>query len=113
LNAREHRTLEFIRQDHRVETVDGLAQRYVKLMKERDFEAFDLWLEGCLRCGLPDLESFAQGVQMDYEAIKTSLLLSYSNGPVEGHVNKLKFVKRSMYGRGSFDLLRQRVLKAS
>ena len=59
------------------------------------------------------METFAQGMQKDYAAIKAALTLPFSNGPVEGNVNRLKFVKRSMYGRGSFDLLRQRVLKAS
>ncbi len=42
-------------------------------------EAFDPWLETCLRCGIPDLESFAQGLQKDYEAIKAALILPYSN----------------------------------
>ena len=59
------------------------------------------------------METFAQGMQKDYAAIKAALTLPFSNGPVEGHVNRLKFVKRSMYGKGSFELLRQRVLQAS
>jgi transposase len=59
------------------------------------------------------LESFAQGLQKEYEAIKAALVLSYSNGPVEGQVNRLKFVKRSMFGRGSFELLRNRFLEAA
>ncbi len=59
------------------------------------------------------METFAQGMQKDYAAIKAALTLPLSNGPVEGHVNRLKFVKRSMYGKGSFELLRQRVLQAS
>jgi transposase len=96
-----------------VEELYGLAQRYVKIVRERDVEAFDPWLEQCAICGLPDLETFGQGLQKDYSAIKAALTLPYSNGPVEGQINKLKFVKRSMYGRGSFQLLRQRVLKAS
>lgn len=51
--------------------------------------------------------------QKEYAAIKTALTLPYSNGPVEGQVNRLKFMKRSMYGRGGFELLRQRVLSAA
>jgi transposase len=54
--------------------------------------------------------SWAQRLQNDYEAVKASLIFSYSNGPVEGQVNRLKFVKRSMFGRGHFNLLRQRFL---
>lgn len=113
LESKEQRTLALIREHPLVERLYQLAQSYVKLMRERDVEAFDPWIERCLRSDLPDLESFAQGLQKDYEAVKTSLVLSYSNGPVEGQVNRLKFVKRSMFGRGSFDLLRTRFLETA
>lgn len=112
-DERQQRTLRFLRQMQQGEELYGLAQRYVKIMRERDVEAFDSWLEQCLTCSLPDLRTFAQGLQHDYSASKAALTLPYSNGPVEGQINKLKLVKRSMYGRGSFKLLRQRVLKAS
>jgi transposase len=65
------------------------------------------------RCGLPDMETFTQGLQNDYQAVKSSLIFPYSNGPVEGQINRLKFVKRSMFGRGSFELLRSRFLDAA
>ena len=113
LKSQEQRTLCLIREHPLVETLYDLARSFMKLMKERDFEAFDLWLQRGERCGIPDLESFTQGLQKDYEAVKTSLLLPYSNGPVEGQVNRLKFVKRSMFGRGSFELLRSRFLEAA
>lgn len=113
LDQEQQRSLEFIRRHPSVETLYDLARSFVKLMKERDFEAFDLWLKKGERCGLPDLETFTQGLQNDYEAVKTSLLLPYSNGPVEGQINRLKFVKRSMFGRGSFQLLRSRFLEAA
>src|SRR5581483_3212334 len=113
LDEQEQHTLGLIRQQHLVGKLYDLTQSYVKLMRERDFEAFDPWLETCLRCGIPDLESFAQGLQKDYEAIKAALILPYSNGPVEGQGNRLKFVKRSMFGRGSFELLRNRFLEAA
>ena len=113
LNEQEQRTLAFMREMATIEDLYSLVQSYFKLMRERDAEALDPWIEKCLICGIPDLVTFAQGLQRDYEAIKAALTLPYSNGPVEGQVNKLKFVKRSMYGRGSFPLLRQRVLMAS
>ena len=90
-----------------------LTQSFVKLMKERDFEAFDLWLTRGERCGLPDMETFTQGLQNDYQAVKASFVLPYSNGSVEGQINRLTFVKRSMFGRGSFELLRNRFLEAA
>jgi len=113
LDQEQQRTLEFIRRHPGVETLYQLIQSFVKLMKERDFEALDPWLMRGKTCGLPDLETFTRGLQNDYEAVKASLVLSYSNGPVEGQVNRLKFVKRSMFGRGSFELLRSRFLEAA
>jgi transposase len=113
LDQEQQRSLQFIRRHPSVETLSDLTQSFVKLMKERDFEAFDLWLTKGARCGLPDLETFTQGLQNDYEAVKSSLIFPYSNGPVEGQINRLKFVKRSMYGRGSFELLRSRFLEAA
>ena len=113
LDQEQQRTLAFIRRHPNVETLYHLTQSFVKLMKERDFEAFDLWLNRGERCGLPDMETFTQGLQSDYQAVKASFVLSYSNGPVEGQINRLKFVKRSMFGRGSFALLRNRFLEAA
>jgi transposase len=113
LNEQEQRTLSFLREQPTIEDLYSLVQSYFKLMRERDAEALDPWIEKCLTCRIPDLVTFAQGLQRDYAAIKAALTLPYSNGPVEGQINKLKFVKRSMYGRGSFNLLRQRVLMAS
>ena len=83
------------------------------MVKERQTNKFDDWLEACLGSDIPDLRTFAEGLKREYSAIKASLSLPYSNGPVEGHVNKLKYRKRSMYGRGNFELLRQHVLQAS
>jgi transposase len=79
------------------------------LATQPDFEAFDLWLTKGERCGLPDMQTFATGLQNDYQAVKNPLLLSYSNGPV----NRLKFIKRSLYGWGSFQLLRSQFLEAA
>ena len=59
---------------------------------------------------LPALRSFAAGIQRDYDAVKAAASLGWSNGPVEGQVNRLKFIKRQMFGRANFDLLRRRVL---
>jgi len=56
------------------------------------------------------LVSLASGIKRDYAAVKAALHSPYSTGPVEGNINRLKFIKRSMYGRANFDLLRHRVL---
>ncbi len=113
LDQEQQRTLAFIRRHPGVETLYQLTQSFVKLMKDRDFEALDCWLTRGEKCGLPDMETFTQGLQNDYEAVKASFVFSYSNGPVEGQINRLKFMKRSMFGRGSFELLRSRFLEAA
>ena len=57
-----------------------------------------------------ELRTFATGLKSDYDAVKAGLTTTWSNGQLEGQVNRLKLIKRQMYGRAKFDLLRQRVL---
>lgn len=59
---------------------------------------------------LPGLLTFARGLERDITAVKNSIRQKWSNGPVEGHVNRVKSIKRQMYGRASFELLRRKVL---
>ena len=65
------------------------------------------------KSGLSPLVNFAAGIRRDYEAVKNACTLEWSNGPVEGQVNRLKTIKRQMYGRASFKLLRIRILTDS
>lgn len=60
----------------------------------------------------PDLHSFIAGLRRDYDAVLNGLTLPHSSGVVEGHVNRIKMIKRQMYGRANLDLLRKRVLLA-
>ncbi len=59
-----------------------------------------------------DLLSFVAGVRRNYVEVAAALALPYSNGQVQGQITRLKLIKRAMYGRANFDLLRQRVLAA-
>ena len=68
------------------------------------------WTERAKASGIAELKAFAVKLLQDTEAVVAAMTLPYSQGQTEGRVNKLKLVKRSMYGRGKFDLLRQRVL---
>lgn len=60
--------------------------------------------------GAPALRSFANGLRNDLDAVTAGLTLPYSSGAVEGTVNRIKTIKRQMYGRARFDLLRKRIL---
>jgi transposase len=71
------------------------------------------WIGEAKASGVAELKAFAVKLFQDMEAVVAALVMDYSQGQTEGRINKLKLVKRSMYGRGKFDLLRQRVLYAA
>jgi transposase len=68
------------------------------------------WIETARASGLPELVEFAKGILRDRAAVEAALRYKWSNGITEGHVNRLKLIKRTAYGRASFTLLRHRVL---
>lgn len=88
-----------------------LIQEFTTMLRERKGERFDEWLDRAEKQGVSELQSFANGLKKDYDAVKAGLTLEWSNGQTEGQVHRLKLFKRQMYGRGRFDLLRKRVLK--
>ena len=87
-----------------------LVHAFRRMLRSRQGEAFPQWLKAVQASGLTDLMSFAKGLQREGSALLAALTLPYSNGPTEGAVNRLKMIKRQMYGRAKFDLLRIRVL---
>ena len=87
-----------------------LANAFAPLVRERDADALDPWLG---RAQMTGLRGFAEGLSRDSDAVRAALTQPWSNGPTEGHVNRLKLLKRQMYGRAKFDLLRSRVLHAA
>ena len=70
-------------------------------------------MAGTMRSETSIIRTFAEGLQREYSALAATLTYPYSTGPVEGRLNRLTFIKHSMYRRGSFELLRQRVLIAA
>ncbi len=90
-----------------------LIQSFTTMLRERQGDQLDSWLKVVKEQGGAELQSFAQGLERDYDAVKAGLTLKWSQGPVEGHVHRLKLIKRQTYGRASFDQLRKRVLQYS
>jgi transposase len=90
-----------------------LSQAFLTLVRERRGDALAAWMDKAAASGIEALARFAQGLQEDLAAVKAGLTLPWSNGPVEGHVNRLKLLKRQGYGRADVGLLRQRVLQAA
>ncbi|MEV2236373.1 ISL3 family transposase [Streptomyces phaeochromogenes] len=73
-------------------------------------DSLPAWTDAVHADDLPALHAFADGLQRDHQAVIAGLTLPWSSGPVEGHVNRIKMLKRQMYGRAGFALLRKRVL---
>ena len=90
-----------------------LVQEFADLARERTGQGFDAWPTRATTSGIPELDRFARGLMDDRAAVEAGLSLEWSNGQTEGHANKLKLLKRQMYGQANFDLLRRRVLQAA
>jgi transposase len=88
----------------------GFAQSFLQIVRHRLSKALEPWLKAVLENGIAELSGFARSLNKDIDAVLAALSLPWSNGQVEGQVNRLKLIKRQMYGRAKFDLLRLRVL---
>ena len=93
------------------EAID-LAQDFLQLVRQRQPEHFDAWLERASTSALEAVQRFASGLRDDYAAVTAGMTLPWSTSPVEGHINRLKMVKRQMFGRAHLDLLSRRFLRA-
>jgi transposase len=88
----------------------ALAETFLAITRTRTGAALTGWLQDAEDSSLPAFQRFAAGIRRDLAAVQAGLTLSWSTGPVEGHINRLKTLKRQMYGRASLDLLKRRLL---
>jgi transposase len=93
------------------EAID-LAQDFATLVRQRQPAQLDPWLQRASTSALEAVQRFASGLRDDYEAVKAGVTLPWSTSPVEGHINRLKMLKRQMFGRARLDLLSRRFLLA-
>jgi transposase len=93
-----------------VEITRRLALQFVETLHGRQVALLQQWLSNAENSHVVELERFASGLRRDYAAVEAGITTNWSNGTTEGHVNRLKLLKRQMYGRAKFDLLRVRVL---
>jgi transposase len=91
----------------------SLADEFANLLRKRSCGTLSDWLMKSEAAACPEIRGFAEGIRRDEAAVLAGVTQRWSNGPVEGHVNRLKTVKRQMYGRAGFVLLRARVLNAA
>ena len=93
-----------------VERAYTLAHQFQTILHEHRSAEFPTWLEEAQTSQVPGLHGFASSLKKDLAAVTAGVSLSWSNGPTEGHVNRLKQIKRQMYGRGKLDLLKRRIM---
>ena len=113
LTEEDEEMLEQLSQQSELSDAIGLAQSFLFIVRKRLSQHLDLWLDRAKNSALRPFKSFAKGLLDDYEAVKAALTLEVSNGQVEGQNNRLKMVKRQMYGRAGLDLLNKRLVLMS
>jgi len=87
-----------------------LTQGFATVFRGKQSDALQTWLTQARGTGLPEIVRFCDGLRRDEKAVNAAVVLPWSNGQVEGQIHRLKLVKRQMYGRAKFNLLRRRVL---
>jgi transposase len=112
-----------VEQDPETAIVAKLARQFTALVRagnagnqaepQAALAELKIWLTEARASGVPAMETFAAGLDGDIGAISAALTTPWSNGQTEGQVNRLKLIKRQMFGHASFDLLRRRVLLAA
>ena len=102
--------LTHLRQNPALATLITLATTFTQMVRERNADALDAWLVQAKTSPFPAVQRLGRSLQDDMAAVSAALSMPQSNGRTEGHVHRLKLLKRQMYGRAKLDLLRQRLL---
>jgi len=87
-----------------------LAMRLRGILRSKDIQKFDVWLNDAQQSGIYAIHRFARTIRRDIDAVRNALTEGWSNGQTEGQINRLKTLKRAMYGRAGTKLLRARML---
>ena len=89
----------------------GIVRTFKEMMFAKRVDDLDAWIADAAQHGIDEISSFVNAISTDLEAVKNSIRYEYNNGLAEGSINKLKLIKRVMYGRCSFNLLRSKTLR--
>ena len=87
-----------------------LAMRFRGVLRSKDIQKLDVWLNDAQQSGIYAIHRFARTLRRDVDAVRNAMTEGWSNGQTEGQINRLKTLKRAMYGRASTELLRARML---
>ena len=99
-------------EDPPLATAHALLQRFRRIVHDRDIAALNRWLEDAAASELPPFVGFTRGIDADRDAVMAAFTQPWSTGPVEGHVHKIKLLKRQAFGRAGLPQLRARILAA-
>lgn len=103
-----------LKEDAELKELQLRLDQFQQIMRiQREPDALAAWIEHVEKIGIKELNQFGHYLRSDWQAVQNALVHQWSNGLVEGHVNRIKVIKRQMYGRAKFDLLRQKVLHGS
>ena len=91
-------------------TAAELARTGLTALRHQDLDGWNAWQDAVAASDVTQLKRFLRGLQNDRDAVTNAFLTTLSNGPTEGHVHRIKLIKRTMYGRASFQLLRNKIL---
>lgn len=80
------------------------------ILSQKKINKLNLWIKKARELNLEEINSFIIGITRDLDAVKNAIIYEYSNGLAEGKINKLKVIKRIIYGRNNFDMLRKKIL---
>ncbi len=112
LTKQEHNILnELCKQSEILNQTWSIVRQFRQMMlRDRNSNGLNEWISTVDNSSIPELQGFANGLLQDFEPVKNAFDYPWSNGPVEGNVNKLKTIKRQMYGRSSLNLLERRLV---
>jgi hypothetical protein len=111
LSSKEKELIDSLCQDSdEIKKAANLIQDFKGMMRMKNGSLLGEWIERASSSNIKEIKGFARGLLTDLDAVRNGINLPWSNGPVEGQVNKLKVIKRQMYGRASFELLRKRLV---
>jgi transposase len=113
LNEEQTTRLQHLCQQPELADAIGFTRGFIELVRQRLPDQLDAWLQAAKTSSIQAFVNFAKGLEEDYDAVKAGLTLEVSNGPVEGLNNRLKMLKRQMFGRAGLDLLAKRFILTS
>jgi DNA replication protein DnaC len=112
-NVQEQARMGHLQKSENLRDALELATDLADMVRRRSSQPLAVWLTKAEQANVPELRGLAASIRQDERAVSAALTEAWNNGPVEGHVNRLKLIKRQMYGRAGFRLLKARVRSAA